>query len=280
MQDAIQETEQKEQTAGDVGDDSSSTTSPPQPQEESAEREQEPSEDDLKRAFAALARKKAAHREKTAQLAKEREELARQKEELAKERRLLEQLRGGDEDALRELLGEDYFDRLVQRRLDPQASAAEAKLRAELARRDEELAAIKRRLDEFDQRQTASRVAQEESSFLQYVKSLEAPELEVLDQEEVLDMARKLAPQFREEAGRPPTFRELAQVIIGIQRPKLERIKKKLTSAPQAEKPAKKSPSTVTNRDTATPAGSPPGEDEETRWRRELAREIEERFGG
>jgi hypothetical protein len=262
--------------------DQAEAPEPEQPAQESPKvEEREPSEDDLKRAFAALARKKAANKERAAQIRREREELMRERESLSKERQILDRLRSGDEDALRELLGEDYFDRLVQRRLDPQASAAEARLKAELARRDEELVALKRRLDEFDHRQSASRVAQEESAFLQYAKSLDAPELDALEPEEILDMARRLAPQFREEAGRPPTFRELAQVIVGLQKPKIERLKKRLLASP-APAPAKsqKPPSAVTNRDAVTPAGSPPGEDEETAWRRQLAMELAERFGG
>ena len=178
-------------------------------------------------------------------------------------------------------MGDDYFDQLVQKRLDPAASQAEAKLKAELQRRDQELETLKRRLDDFDQGQRQAQMQREEASFLGYVKGLDAPELDVLEEAEILDLVRDLAPRFREEAGRPPTFKELGQILVNMQKPKIERLKKRFgPPPPEAPPPGKKGPGGITNRDASTPAGATPeeGDDMDT-FRERMKRQLLERLG-
>lgn len=249
---------------------------PPTPEPE----EKEISDEDLTRAFTALDRKKKSHQKKLAELQSERSRFDEERKAHQAQLALIERLRRGDEDALREAMGEDFFDQLVQKRLDPEASAKEAKLKEALAKRDQELEALKRRLDEFDQRQAEARIQQEESKFLGYIKSLDAPELDVLDEDEVLEITRRLVPQFREEAGRNPTFGELGKLLVKMTAPKVERLKKRLLPPPPAAPPpGKKGAGGLTNRDASTPSGASPDEDPEA-WRNRLAKQVQEGFGG
>lgn len=253
---------------------------PPAPPPPPAEpEEKEPSDDDLRRAFTALNRKKKAHQERMNQLHQERSRFEEERKAHQDKLRLIERLRSGDEDALKEAMGEDYFDQLVEKRLNPAASQAEAKLKAELKRRDEQLEALQRRLDEFDQRQASAQVQREQSAFLGYLKELDAPELELLDEEEILARVQELAPRFREETGRPPTFRELGQILIKMTAPKVERLKKRLQPAPPQAPPAK-GPTGVTNRDAATPAGLSSKENEDMdAFRERMKRKLLEGLG-
>ncbi|MBK9073242.1 MAG: hypothetical protein IPL79_19915 [Myxococcales bacterium] len=250
---------------------------PPTPEPE----EKEVSDDDLKRAFTALSRKKTAHKEKLQQLHQERSRFEEERKAHQAQIALIERLRRGDEDALKEAMGDDYFDQLVQKRLDPAASQAEAKLKAELQRRDQELETLKRRLDDFDQGQRQAQMQREEASFLGYVKGLDAPELDVLEEAEILDLVRDLAPRFREEAGRPPTFKELGQILVNMQKPKIERLKKRFgPPPPEAPPPGKKGPGGITNRDASTPAGATPEEgDDMDAFRERMKRQLLERLG-
>jgi hypothetical protein len=250
---------------------------PPAPEPE----EKEPSDEALTKAFTALNRKKKAHQEKLAALQSEKSALRQEREAFKAERAILERLRSGDEDALREAMGEDYFDRLVEKRLNPEATAKEAKLKSELQRRDQELEALKKRLDDFDQSQRQAQMQREEAGLLQYFRELNAPELDVLDDEEKLDLARRLAPQLREELGRPPTFGELGKLLVNMQKPKVERLKKRLLPPPpEAPPPGKKSPAGLTNRDASTPAGATPEEAEDMdAFRKRMERKLLESLG-
>lgn len=249
---------------------------PPTPEPE----EKEVSDEDLRRAFTALNRKKSAHKEKLQQFQVERSRFDEERKAHQAQLALIQRLRSGDEEALKEAMGEDYFDQLVQKRLDPAASAAEAKLKAELQRRDQELEALKKRLDDFDQQQRQARIQQEQSKFLGYLKTLDAPELDVLDEEEILAAVSRLAPQFQEEAGRPPTFGELGKLLINMTAPKVERLKRRLVpvAPPPAAKPT--GPKGITNRDASTPAGATPEEgDDMDAFRERMKRQLLERLG-
>ena len=250
---------------------------PPPPEPE----EKEVSDDDLKRAFTALNRKKSAHKERMVQLHQERSRFDEERKSHQAQLALIERLRSGDEDALREAMGEDYFDRLVEKRLNPEATAKEAKLKSELQRRDQELEALKKRLDDFDQQQRQVQVQREEKGLLGYLRGLDAPELDTLEDDEALEIVRRLAPQFQEEAGRPPTFGELGKLLINLQKPKVERLKKRFSpSPPEAPPPGKKGPGGLTNRDSSTPAGSTPEEaDDMDSFRERLAKRLRENLG-
>jgi len=243
--------------------------------------EKEPSDEALTKAFTALNRKKKAHQEKLAALQSEKSALQQEREAFKAERAILERLRSGDEDALREAMGEDYFDRLVEKRLNPEATAKEAKLKSELQRRDEELQALKKRLDDFDRQQREITTQREEKGLLGYLRGLDAPELDTLEDDEALDIVRRLAPQFQEEAGRPPTFGELGKLLINMQRPKVERLKKRLLPAPPAAPPpGKKGAGGLTNRDSSTPAGATPEEAEDMdAFRKRMERKLLESLG-
>ena len=250
---------------------------PPAPEPE----EKEVSDDDLKRAFTALNRKKSAHKERMAQLHQERSRFDEERKAHQSQLALIERLRSGDEDALREAMGEDYFDRLVEKRLNPEATAKEAKLKSELQRRDEELQALKKRLDDFDQSQRQAQMQREEKGLLGYLRGLDAPELDTLEDDEALDIVRRLAPQLREELGRPPTFGELGKLLINMQAPKVERLKKRFgPPPPEAPPPGKKGTGGLTNRDSATPAGSTPEEaDDMDAFRERMKRKLLEGLG-
>jgi hypothetical protein len=212
--------------------------SPPESQsQEQPETPEKPAEEeDLGAAFAALKRKRAALREKHAAFQRERGEFEKERASLLEAKTLLERIRSRDESALAETFGEDYLEQLVRSKLDPNRAELDKKIAAELRRRDDELRALRERLDGYERARAEEARREIQSELVRYARSLDAPELDLLEDGEVIDVADRLAAQFAEEAGRSPTFKELTTLIRELQRPRYERVRRRF-QPPPAEAP-------------------------------------------
>lgn len=241
-----------------------------------------PKEDpDLDRAFMGLKRKREAARREREEIENGKRALAAEREAMAKERALIERLRQGDEDALKEAMGEDYFDKLTRRRLDPEGAAAERAWKEQLSARDKQIQELRDRLDRDAQERAALVHQQQQRSLLDAAAKADHPELKILRDQDVIRIADRLAEQIHKETGQYPTVSSLLGMIAEEVRPEYERLKGHFgappPAAPKAEKkPAPKSPTTVTAADASTPAGAG---GKEPNWRETLAKQLEERLG-
>lgn len=238
-----------------------------------------PKEDpDLDRAFMGLKRKREAVRREREELENGRRTLAAEREAMAKERALFERLRRGDEDALKEAMGDDYFDKLTSRRLDPEGAAKDKAWQDKLDESDKKIAALMARLDGYEQERAAAVHQQQQRSLLEAAAKADHPELKILRDQDVIRIADQLAAQIHKETGQYPTVSGLLSLIAEEVRPEYERLKGHFgappPAAPKAEKkPAPKSPTTITAKDAATPAGTGA---KEVDWRENLAKQLQE----
>lgn len=237
--------------------DPTPTDPTPEPVEATKPAEKEP---DLDRAFMALKRKREAAARDRQALENDRRALAAEREAHAKEIALLKRVRERDDTALTELLGEDFFDRETQRRLDPEGAAKEKALRDQLSARDQQLQELRARLDRLDQERQTVQIQAQQRSLLDKARAHAAPELRILEDHELIGMADRIATKIEEETGQPPLITDLLAAIAEETRPRYKRLQE-LIGAPTAAKPAAakvapKAPASVTAEDASTPAGT------------------------
>lgn len=237
-------------------------------------------EPDLDRAFMGLKRKREAAKRGREELENGRRTLAAEREAMAKERALIERLRRGDEDALKEAMGDDYFDKLTSRRLDPEGAAKDKAWQDKLDERDKKIDALIARLDGYEQERAAVVRQQEQRSLLEAAAKADHPELKILRDQDVISLADRLAVQIHKETGQYPTITSLLGLIAEEVRPEYERLKGHFGAPPPAapkveKKPAPKSPTTITAKDAATPAGTGA---KDVDWRESLAKELQEKL--
>ena len=218
-------------------------------------------EPDLDRAFMGLKRKRGAAKREREEIENDKRALAAEREAMAKDLAVLKRLRAKDESLLKEEWGEDYFDIMTSRRLDPEGAAKDKAWQDKLDERDKKIDALIARLDGYEQERAAVVRQQEQRSLLEAAAKADHPELKILRDQDVISLADRLAVQIHKETGQYPTITSLLGLIAEEVRPEYERLKGHFgappPAAPKAEKkPAPKSPTTITAKDAATPAGT------------------------
>ena len=261
----------------------------PQPQAPQQDSEEVPSVEEMQRAFVALTRKRQRVREREEAIARERGEIEAQRRAWAEREEALRRAREGDEAAAEALLGEGFLERIVRKRLDPQAAELDGRLRAELSARDQKIAELREALARIEQDRRQSAAREEQQQFVEFARASE--DLAHLEPEEIIERAEALFQQHR-RAGRSVTFAQLRDQIAEQERRALARyqslLERRAASAaqrPQASAPGaspRQGPRTLTNREaTAPPPPSEeeyPGVDPEDSWKIPLLRELEERL--
>lgn len=245
---------------------------PPEPTEP-AKVDKEP---DLDRAFMALNRKKEAAKRDRLALENDRKALVAEREAHAKELALLKRLRERDDGAVAEVLGEDFFDRETQRRLDPEGAAKEKALRDQLSARDQQIQELRARLDRLDQERQAVDVQRQQRNLIDKARAENYPELKILDDEEMIDLADRLATKIAAETGQDPLISDLIKAIADHVRPRYTKLRELLGAFVKVDPPKKappKAPTTLTAADASTPAGAGGKEPD---WRQELAERLKQ----
>lgn len=270
------------------GDHAEEAPAPP-PQAPPQDSEEAPSVEEMQRAFVALTRKRQRVREREEALARERSEIEAQRRAWAEHEEALRRARAGDEAAAEALLGEGFLERIVRKRLDPQAAELDGRIRAELSARDQKIAELREALARIEQDQRQSAAREEQQQFVEFARASE--DLAHLEPEEIVERAEALFQQHR-RAGRSVTFAQLRDQIAEQERRALARyqsvLARRAASAaqrPQAPAPGaspRHGPRSLTNREaTAAPPPSEeeyPGVDPEDSWKIPLLRELEERL--
>lgn len=237
------------------------------------------------KAFVALNRKEKSLKDKVTKFAQERDAFEQAKRDLLTKAAQAEELEAklkrlrDDADLQREVLGEDFYERLTARQLDPQGTAAADKLRQELAARDKKIEDLTKQVSEFISSQNESKVqaqraqarAANKSGLEAALEELGDPALYLYDIEELLDNAPKIAEAIKAKSGDWPTYREIVEQMAEEARPRWQRAteaqKRRAERAQQTESKAKGAekgadkappgPRSVSTDNATTPAGKP-----------------------
>lgn len=172
----------------------------------------------LQKAEGAVRRSKEMQQTLWNQLQKVREQESTREQELSSLRSRLEQVEAlrariqeGDEDALRELGGD--FDAFLQRRLDPEATRLRQETRKVMSESDRRIMELEKRLQEREALEQQQRYQSEINAFLEVATGGDFPELQIVQPEDVVQLAEHVAPQLAKELGRVPKLRELAKHV-------------------------------------------------------------------
>lgn len=240
-------------------------------------------EPDLDRAFMGLKRKRESLAQERTAFLKERQSFqqqqteARQREaELAKKAAIVDAIAAGDEEALAQVMGEDFFDKLTHRRLNPERAEIEKAVKTQLAQYEKLLQEQRAKIEAIDAERRQAAVHQMRAAFVQSARSLQLDELDLLDDEEIVQHADAISAAWRQEHGEDPTFDQLARAIAAKEARRLERARAKFAKPVPlpADKPkAKGAPTTLTSSDATAPAGA--GK-KDVDWRAALVKKLDE----
>lgn len=271
------------------------TPPPPAPSTPTASKKADDPAERLNQWRAKLDRQADANKRKHEEILRARQALEQERaqhgERLTKAQQLeqaIARLKSGDFEVLKELAGDDYFDKITRAHLDPEAARREADARRREADKDAQIEALKKRLDEWESKQEQERVraemAQQQEKFLATARQREADELAIYDDHELLQLAAFFGERLVTELGRNPSMGEVIDAILEQDaRPRFTRITsrgyaKNAAATPSApRKPVE--PSTITASDATLPAGDPPAVPRSARERREAAlRDLEKKL--
>jgi hypothetical protein len=246
--------------------------------------------------------KKNAERTRAAQLQQERDAAAKErdshKSEAQKYSELLARAKDGDEAALAELLGEDYYDRITTARLAPDEVRKQRELSKTTSAAEERL----KKLEEAETRRQEEAQARQVEQEQKYLVSVarrddlreQLPELDVYSDDELVQMAPAAARALA-EAGQTPTFLSVVRKVHEMVEPYHQKIiqayearKAKAAEASKAKAPPapapapkgkepkpKPEPSTVSAGDASEAGGTPGKLSAEERIAKAKARERE-----